>query len=143
MAAVDNRDGLQWRQWRGCLMAAAAFDGIQWHRQWTTTRGQEGGARRGNATTSQHDERTRGWCNKRMMRDDRATTSWRNKTTKGDTTRQRDNERAARQEATQQPASTTRGRVGGATRGPREAMRQPAGMTKRQESGTTRGDTIL
>jgi hypothetical protein len=43
-------------------MAAAAFDSVQWCRQWTTMRGQEGGARRGNATTSQHDERTRGWC---------------------------------------------------------------------------------
>jgi hypothetical protein len=26
-AVVDNDDGVQWRRWRGRLMAAAAFDG--------------------------------------------------------------------------------------------------------------------
>jgi hypothetical protein len=80
------------------------------------TRGREGGARIGNATTSQHDERTRGWCNKRTTRDDGATTSWRNETTRGGTTRRQDNKRAARREATQQPAGAARGREGGAGR---------------------------
>jgi hypothetical protein len=47
-----------------------------------TTRGQEGGARRGNATTSRPDERTRGRHNERMMRDD-APTSWREDTARG------------------------------------------------------------
>jgi len=61
---------------------------------------QTGGARRGNATTSQHDERTRGQCNERTTRDDGATTSWRDKTTRG-----RRNERTARGNA------TTRGRL--------------------------------
>ena len=61
-----------------------------------TPRGQEGGARRGNATTttSQHDKRTRGGqCNKRTMRYDDATTSWRNKMARGqhdEMTRQRE-----------------------------------------------------
>jgi hypothetical protein len=54
-----------------------------------------GGARTGNATTSQHDERTRGRCNKRTTRDDGATTSWRDETIRGGTTRQREDERAA------------------------------------------------
>ncbi len=27
VAAMDNEDGMQWRQWEGCSMAAAAFDG--------------------------------------------------------------------------------------------------------------------
>jgi hypothetical protein len=78
------------------------------------TKGREGGARRGNATTSQHDERTRGRCNERTTRDDDATTSWCKETTRGrhdETTRRQDNERAARQEATQQPASVMRGQV--------------------------------
>jgi hypothetical protein len=83
------------------------------------TRGREGGARTGNTTTSQHDERTRGWCNERTTRDDGATTSWRNETTRGGTMRRQDNERAARQEATQQPAGATRGREGGAGRNER------------------------
>jgi hypothetical protein len=69
----------------------------------------EGGARRGKATTSQHDERTRGWCNERTTRDDGATTSWHYAITRGGATRQRDNERAAHREATQQPAGATRG----------------------------------
>jgi hypothetical protein len=56
----------------------------------------EGGARTGNATTSQHDERTRGWCNERTTRDDGATTSWRDETTRGGTTRRGDGERAGR-----------------------------------------------
>jgi len=46
-------------------------------------RGQGGNARRGNATTSQYNERTRGWCNKRTMRDDDATTSWRDEMMRG------------------------------------------------------------
>jgi len=77
-------------------------------------RGREGGARTGNATTSQHDQRMRGRCNERMTRDDGATTSWRNETTRGGTTRQQDGERVARREAMQQPAGTARGREGGA-----------------------------
>jgi hypothetical protein len=44
----EDTDGVQWRRWRWCSMAAAALDGA---------RGREGGARTGNATTSQHDER--------------------------------------------------------------------------------------
>ena len=47
-----------------------------------TTRGREGGARRGNATTIRHNERTRGWRIERMARDDTAS-SWRNETTRG------------------------------------------------------------
>jgi hypothetical protein len=47
-----------------------------------TTREREGGARRGNATTSRHDEWTRGRHNKMTMRDD-ATTSWHDETTRG------------------------------------------------------------
>ncbi len=74
--------------------------------------GREGSARRGNATTSQHNERTRGRCNKRMTRDDGATTSWRNETTIGSMTRRRDIERAARREGTQQQRAAQ-----GATRG--------------------------
>ena len=46
------------------------------------TRGQEGGARRGNATTSRHDEWTKEGHNERTMRDD-ATTSWRDETMRG------------------------------------------------------------
>jgi len=64
-------------------MAAAAFDGVRWRGRWTRKRGQEeeGGAR--TATTSQHNERTRGRCNERLARDDGATTSWRDETTRG------------------------------------------------------------
>jgi hypothetical protein len=51
----------------------------------------------------------RGWCNKRTIRDDDATTSWRDETARGGTTRQQDNERTEHREATQQPAGTTRG----------------------------------
>ncbi len=29
VAALDNEDGVQWRRWRGHLMAAAAFDGVR------------------------------------------------------------------------------------------------------------------
>ncbi len=36
VASVDNRYGVQWRWWRWHLMAEAAFDGVQWRRQWTT-----------------------------------------------------------------------------------------------------------
>jgi len=118
------------------------------------TSGQEGGARTGNATTSHHNERTRGRCNKRMTRDDGVTTSWRDETARGGTTKRRDNKRAARREATQQPAGATRGQEGGMGCNERtrrgdattswhnelmrgwhskrrhEAMRQPAGATK-------------
>jgi len=114
VTAMDDRDGIQWRQWWWCSMAAAAFDGAQWCGRWTTTRGREGGARTGNATTSQHDKRTRGRCNKRTTRDNGATTSWPDKTMRGGTMRQREDERAAHREAMQQPAGATRGREGGA-----------------------------
>ena len=63
------------------------------------TRGREGGVgrnermRREDATTSWHDELTRGWYNERTARGN-ATTSWRNKMTRG----QR-NERTARGDA--------------------------------------------
>ena len=87
--------------------------------RWTTTRGQEGDARTGNATTSQHDERRGGRCNVKTTRDDGMTTSWRDETTRGGTTRQRDDERAARREAMEQPAGATRGREGGAGRNKR------------------------
>jgi hypothetical protein len=30
VAAVDNRYGIQWWQWRWRLMMAAAFDGVRW-----------------------------------------------------------------------------------------------------------------
>ena len=39
---IDDRDGIQWRRWWWCLMAAAAFDGIRWRGRWTTTRGRGG-----------------------------------------------------------------------------------------------------
>ena len=58
---------------------------------------------------AEHNEKTKGWCNERMTRDDGATTSWRDETTRGGTTRRRDDERAARREATQQSAGATRG----------------------------------
>ena len=76
------------------MMAAAAFDGVRWRRQWTMTRGREGGTKTGNSPTSQHDEWTRGRCNKRTTRDDGVTTSWRDETTRGGTTRKQDHERA-------------------------------------------------
>ncbi len=47
-----------------------------------TMRGREGGARRGNATTSRHDEWKRERHNKRTMRDD-GTSSWRDEMTRG------------------------------------------------------------
>ena len=60
--------------------------------------------KRGDATTSWHDELTRGWRNERMARND-ATTSWRYKTTRG-----RRNERMARGNATTSwHKKTTRG----------------------------------
>ena len=76
---------VRWRQQR-----STAFDGVGGGLR------REGGERRGNATTSQHNERTRGRCNERTTRDDGATTSWRDATMRGGTTRQRDDERAAR-----------------------------------------------
>ena len=66
-------------------MAAAAFDNVQYGvgdglrqgdceaKMAGTTRGQEGNARRGNATTSRHDERMREWGNKRTTKNDDAT----------------------------------------------------------------------
>ncbi len=86
-----------------------AFDGVG---DGLRREDEEGSSRTGNAITSQHDKRTRGRCNKRRMRDDDPTTSWRDKTTRGSTMRRRDDERAARREATQQPAGATRGREG-------------------------------
>jgi hypothetical protein len=29
VVAMDDEDGVQWRQWRGRLMEAVAFDGIE------------------------------------------------------------------------------------------------------------------
>ena len=40
---------------------------------------------KGHATTSQHDERMRGRCNKWTARDDGETASWHDKTTRGGT----------------------------------------------------------
>jgi len=82
-------------------------------------REQEGGAMRGNATTRQHDERTRGQCNDRTTRDDGVTTSWRNETKRAGMMRQRDDERVVHREVMQQPAGATRGREGGAGRNER------------------------
>ena len=90
-------------------------------------RGREGGARTGNATTSQHDQRTRGRCNERMTRDDGATTSWRVETTRGNMTRRRDDKRAAHQKMTQQPDDATRGRESGTGRN--ERMRRSNAIT--------------
>ena len=108
--------GVQWRQKRpkvfDCVIDGLRGDGEG--KMVGTPRGQEGGARRGNATTSWHDERMRGRCNERTMRDV-ATTSWRNEMMR--TARRRDNKRAVHREATQHPAGATRGQVGGATRG--------------------------
>jgi len=89
---------VRWRQQR-----STAYDGVGGGLR------REGGARRGNATTSQNDERTRGRCNERTTRDDGATTSWRDAKMRGDTTRQRDDERAVHREATQQPSGASRG----------------------------------
>ena len=104
------------------MMAAAAFDIVQWHWRWTMTRGQEGGTWAGNTTTSQHDERTRGRCNERMTRDDGVTTSWRDETMRGGTMRRQDDKRAAQKEAMQQPAGAMRGQEGGT--GHNERMRR-------------------
>jgi hypothetical protein len=81
----DGGGGVQW-QWR-CLTAFNGISGGFWQgdgeaRMAGTTRGQEGGARRGNATTSWHDERTRGQHSESMTRDN-STTSWRDETTLG------------------------------------------------------------
>ncbi len=103
--AFDGGNGRQLWQW--CAIETAFIGGsgggILWRRQHLaafngvsdglqqgndkakmagTTRGQEGSARRGNTTTSQCDQRTRGWRNERMTRDD-VTTSWQDKTTRG------------------------------------------------------------
>jgi len=119
VAAVDYRDSIQWRQWWWCLMAAAAFDGVRWRRRWTMMRGQKGGARTSNTTTSQHNERMRGRCNERTTRYEGVTTSWRDETMRGSMTRRRYNERAAHQEAMRQPVGVTRGPKGGAGRNER------------------------
>jgi hypothetical protein len=100
-------------------MAAAAFDGVRWRRRWTMMRGQKGGARTSNTTTSQHNERMRGRCNERTTRYEGVTTSWRDETMRGSMTRRRYNERAARQEAMRQPVGVTRGPKGGAGRNER------------------------
>jgi hypothetical protein len=91
VAAVDNGDGVQWRQWGLHSMAVAVFDGIHGIRDGLrqgdgkikmagTPKGREGGARQGNATTSWRNERTRGQHNERTARDD-ATTNWRTEMT--------------------------------------------------------------
>jgi hypothetical protein len=99
VVAVNDRDGVQWWRWRWRLMALAAFD---YHGEglWLsdgkakmagTTRGREGGAMRGNTTTSLCDERMRGRRNERTKRHD-VTISWRDETTRGrrDKTRRQD-----------------------------------------------------
>ena len=77
------------------------FDGGSsiWRRSMASAMGyNEGGARTGNATTSHHDERTRGRCNERKTRDDGATTSWswRDETIRDGPTRRRDDEMTRR-----------------------------------------------
>jgi hypothetical protein len=100
----------------------------------------------------------RGRCNERTTRDDDVTISWRDETTRGGTTRQRDDKRAAHREATQQPAGATRGREGGAghnertsrgdatkiwrdelTRGRRNERMTIGNATTRWRDKTTRG----
>ena len=66
------------------MMAAAAFDGVQW-RSMASAMVDYDERTRGHATTSQHDERMIGRCNKRTTRDDGETTSWRDETTRGGT----------------------------------------------------------
>jgi hypothetical protein len=75
----------------------------------TKTRGREGGAKTGNATTSQHNKRTRGRCNKRTTRDDglarRDNERGHNETTRqreGDATTSQRNERMRRWRGVQQ-----------------------------------------
>ena len=77
-------------------------------------------------------------CNERTTRYDDTTTSWRDETTRGGTTRQQDNERAARRKATQQPVGVgaTRGREGGVGRN--ERMRR-GDATKSWRDELTRG----
>ena len=114
--------GVRWQQQR-----LTAFDGVG------------DGLRREDeraAQASQHDERMRGWCNERTTRDDGTTTSWHNKTTRGGTTRGQDDERAARREATQQPAGMTRGQEGGTGRN--ERMRRGNAATSSHDE-LTRG----
>ena len=71
--------GVRWWQQR-----SMAFDGIGDGLQREDKR-----AAQGQAT------QMRGQCFKRTTRDDGATTSWHDKTTRGGTTKQRDDERAA------------------------------------------------
>jgi hypothetical protein len=69
-----NGDGRQlWQRWT----IETAFDGdggggVQWRQQGLTARAAQGQATQ---QTSQHDERTRGWCNERTTRDDDTTSS--------------------------------------------------------------------
>jgi hypothetical protein len=128
-----------------------------------TTRQQDGNTRRGNTTTSQHVERTRGRCNGRTTRDYDATTSLRDEMTRGrhnETTRGRRVERLCNNLSAQATRGqeggkgrnkrtrrgdatiswcTTSWREDGAMRGRREAMQQPAGTTRQWEGGATRG----
>ena len=98
--------GVRWRH-----HCSTTFDGVGDGLRRVDERAAQGQATQKPAS-SQHDERTRGWCNEKTTRDDGATIFWRVETTRGGTTRRRDDERAARREATQKPAGATRGREG-------------------------------
>jgi len=55
----------------------------------------------------------------------------------------REDEKATQGQATQQPASTMRGREGGATRGRQEMMvQQPAGATRQREATQRDDETV-
>ena len=82
-------------------------------RKWPARQEDEKGVqRRGSATTSWHDERTRGQHNERTMRDD-VNTSWQDKTMRGrhnKTTRRQGGRRVERRR-TNQPARHEEERV--------------------------------
>ena len=101
VAAVDDRDGIQWRRWQWCSMAAAAFDGVWWCWWWTTTRGREGGARAGNANEGAvlQEDNKRWWRDNQLARQDnerwhnKTTRRWEGGTLKGDATTSRRDKR--------------------------------------------------
>jgi hypothetical protein len=113
---------------------------VMMRQRWPAQREDERGAQR--EATHQpagHDERMRGQHNERRMRDG-VTTSWHDKTMKRLV--QQDEEtarRAARREATQQPACAMRGQEGGVTRGQGEVILQQAGTRRGREGGARRG----
>ena len=119
----------------GCL-AATARRGNGEAKMAGTTRGREGGARRGNATTSWCDKRTRGWHNKRTTRHD-AIISWHDKTMRGWRDEMRRRRGVERQHNNQ--LAWEGGWECGATRGQIEAMQQQAGATRGWEGDAMRG----